>query len=150
MRHLLLEPHGVQGVADGQAHVVEAVGLVDEIVGALAQRGDGVGHGAVAGHDDHAARLALAVELGQGVQARHARQAQVQQGQVHPLAGAHLLQGRLAAGRGEHLAPRALEVEVEQLARVLVVVHHQDARRAAQAFGDEAAGVLLQACAHDG
>ena len=116
----------VQGLLDGEEHLVDLEGLVDVVVGAFLHRLDGLIDGAEGGHDDdHDIRVQL-LDGPQGLHAAQTRHADIRHHQID----------RLLLQEGQSLRPVAadgglkafpLQDLCQQVPHLLFVVHDQDA-----------------------
>ncbi len=106
----------------------EAPRLVDEVDCAAGERRLLVDVIAEAGEEDDRCHDPTLTQLAQHLEAIHARHAPVQQYQVGGFTRSEMFQGRGAAGEGGDAESLVLQVEAEELAEIILVVHQYDPR----------------------
>lgn len=113
----------------GDQQLVLVDGLGEEAEHPGAGRLDGVGNGAVGGHDDHRHAEPLGLDPLEQRQPVHAPHAQIAQHQVGPLL-AQPVQRSFGAVGGIHLVTLAAQAHAHQLEQAGIIVHQQNTAHA--------------------
>ena len=126
---LLFRTGQAQGVLYGDEQLVLVDGLGEKAEHPGAGRLDGVGNGAVGGHDDDRHAEPLGLDPLEQRQSVHAPHPQVAQHQIGPLL-TQPVQRPLGAVGGIHLVTLTAQAHAHQLEQAGIIVHQQNATHA--------------------